>query len=52
MNRQQAITRTNGELVYWRIYVSLGLDELRHVQQPVIHLEDLEDLQLLWIIYS
>ena len=32
--RQQAIIWTNDALVYWRIYVSLGLNELTHQAIP------------------
>ena len=30
LNRRQAIIWTNEDLVYWRIYASLGLSELTH----------------------
>ena len=31
-NRRQAIIWTNGDLDYWRIYASLGLNELNGLQ--------------------
>ena len=30
-NRQQAIIRTNADLIHWHIYVALGGDELMFV---------------------
>ena len=35
-NRRQAIIWTNDGLVYWRIYASVGLDELSVIQSKII----------------
>ena len=48
MIRRQAIIWTNDGLVWWRIYVSLGLNELRH---PNWHLKEFLKLQPTWVIF-